>query len=345
MVKIAINGFGRIGRLFFRRVFQNFNDLEIVAINDLGSVSNLAYLLKYDSVYGLYDKEVSYKKESDIVSKLIVANKEILFLQEKDPLKLPWGDLGIDIVIEATGVFESYEKAKVHLQAGAKRVIITAPAKDGDGVLGKTVLIGINEAEAKLVQITSNGSCTTNAASPVIQILNENPGILKAILNTVHAYTATQNIVDGPVKEGNDFRRGRAGAYNIVPSTTGAAVAVSRAIKELDGKFDGIAIRVPVITGSIADITFVSKRKTSVEEINQILKEAETNPRWQGIFKTTSEQLVSSDIIGQFYGSIVDLNFTKVIDGDLVKVLAWYDNEAGYVQTLIRHVFMVAELI
>lgn len=344
MIKIAINGFGRIGRLFFRRFFKNFNDLEIVAVNDLGDVSNLAYLLKYDSVYGRYEKEVAFKQVENN-SKLIIDGKEVLFFQEKDPLKLPWADLEIDIVIEATGVFESYEKAKIHLQAGAKRVIITAPSKDSDGVLGKTVLVGVNEEEAKFVNLTSNGSCTTNAASPVIQILSENPGILKAVLNTVHAYTATQNIVDGPVKEGKDYRRGRAGAYNIVPSTTGAAIAVARAIKELEGKFDGIAIRVPVITGSIADITFVSKRKTSVEEINQILKEAELKPQWQGIFKTTSEQLVSSDIVGEFYGAIVDLNFTKVIDGDLVKILSWYDNEAGYVQTLIKHVLMIANLV
>jgi len=332
-MKIAINGFGRIGRLFFRQAFPQPN-FEIVAINDLGDVKNLAYLLKYDTVYGRYSKSVEVKE-----NKLIVDGKEILFFQEKDPLKLPWKDLNIDLVVESTGVFESYEKAKIHLQAGAKRVVITAPAKDADGDLGKTVLVGINEKEAQFVSITSNGSCTTNAASPVIKIMSENPGIKKAVLNTVHAYTATQNLVDGPTK-GNDYRRGRA-ALNIVPSTTGAAIAVSRAIKELEGKFDGIALRVPVITGSIADITFLAARKTSVEEINEILKKASQEPRWQGILKVTEEQIVSSDIIGEPYGAIVDLNFTKVIDGDLVKILSWYDNEAGYVSTLIKHILSV----
>ncbi|MGC9046692.1 MAG: type I glyceraldehyde-3-phosphate dehydrogenase [Minisyncoccia bacterium] len=331
MLKIAINGFGRIGRLFFRQGFNNKN-FAIVAINDLGNVENLAYLLKYDSVYGIYDKTVEIKNGN-----LIVDGQEIKFLQEKDPTKLPWKDLNIDVVIESTGVFESYEKAKVHLDAGAKKVMITAPAKDEDGVFGgETILVGINDSDLQKTNLCSNGSCTTNAASPVIQILSENPGIQKAILSTVHAYTATQNIVDGPVK-GNDYRRGRAGAYNIVPSTTGAAIAVTRAIKELAGKFDGISFRVPVVSGSIADITLVTKRKTSVEEINNILTQAAASPRWQGILKVTNEQLVSSDILGQLYAAIVDLNFTKVVDGDLVKVLSWYDNEAGYVSTLIKH--------
>ncbi len=342
MARIAINGFGRIGRLFFRQAF-GLKDLEIVAINDLGDCENLAYLLKYDTVYGRYLKEVKVKN-SQPNPKLIVDNKEIEFFQEKDPLRLPWGDLKIDIVVEATGVFEEYQKAKTHLEAGAKRVVITAPAKDPDGSLGKTILMGINEEEAKGVFLTSNGSCTTNAASPVIQIMSENPGIKKAILNTVHGYTATQNLVDGPIK-GKDFRRGRAAAQNIVPSTTGAAIAVTRAIKFLEGKFDGIAIRVPIVTGSIADITFVAARQTSVEEINEIFKKAAQEPRWQGILKVIEDPIVSSDIIGEPYGAIVDLNFTKVIDGDLVKVLSWYDNEAGYVATLIKHVLNLAALV
>jgi len=304
-------------------------DFDIAAINDLGDKDNLLYLLKYDSVYGRYElpKEIS----------------GIKFLQEKDPAKLPWKDLGIDVVIEATGVFESYEKAKAHLDAGAKRVVLTAPAKDADGTLGKTILVGINEGELKSVQITSNVSCTTNAASPVMAVLSENPGIAKAVLHTVHAYTNTQTIVDSPVK-GSDFRRGRAGAQNIIPSTTGAAIAVTRAFKDLEGKFDGIALRVPVVCGSIADITFVSKRKTSVEEINDILKKAAANPRWQGILKATEDPIVSSDIIGEPFGAIVDLKFTKVIDGDLVKVLSWYDNEMGYVAMLVKHVLKVAEM-
>jgi glyceraldehyde 3-phosphate dehydrogenase len=240
------------------------------------------------------------------------------------------------VVVESTGVFESYQKSEVHLQAGAKRVVITAPAKDEDGALGQTVLVGVNEDKLLSCKISSNGSCTTNSASPVISVLSQNPGIEKAVLTTVHAYTATQSIVDGPVK-GNDFRRGRAAAQNIVPSTTGAAIAVTKAIKELEGNFDGIAIRVPAVTGSISDITFISKRPTTAEEINSILREAANSERWRGILAVSDEQLVSSDIIGASYAAIVDAQFTKVIGGNLVKVLSWYDNEWGYVTTLIKH--------
>jgi glyceraldehyde 3-phosphate dehydrogenase len=338
MAKIAINGFGRIGRLFFRQAF-GLPEIEVVAINDLGDLANLAYLLKYDTVYGRYEKEV--KTEA---GDLLVAGKRIKCLQVKEPTALPWRDLEIDIVVEATGIFESYEMAKAHLKAGAKRVVITAPAKDPDGTLGRTVLVGVNEDEAKGVELTSNGSCTTNAASPVIAVMNESLGIAKAILNTVHGYTATQNLVDGPTK-GTDFRRGRSAGQNIVPSTTGAAIAVTRAIRELEGKFDGIALRVPVVTGSIADITFLAKRKTSVEEVNGLLKKAAASPRWRGVLAVTQDQLVSSDIIGEPYGAIVDLNFTKVIDGDLVKILSWYDNEWGYCATLVKHLQNVVSLI
>lgn len=330
-MRIAINGFGRIGRLFFRQAF-GLPGFEIVAINDLGNVQNLAYLLKYDTVYRMYDENVKAEKEN-----LVVTGKKIKFLQEKDPTKLPWKDLKIDIVIESTGVFESYELAKVHLDVGAKRVVLTAPAKDPDGTLGKTMLVGINENELETVRLSSNASCTTNAASPVIAVMAENPGIAKAILNTVHGYTATQSLVDGPTK-GEDFRRGRAAAQNIAPSTTGAAIAITRAIKELEGKFDGIAMRVPVVTGSIADVTFLARRKTSVEEINEIFRKAAKSSKWKGILAVTEDQVVSSDIVGQPYGAIVDLKFTKVIDGDLVKVLSWYDNEWGYVSTLVKHV-------
>ncbi len=337
MAKVAINGFGRIGRLFLKQAWGN-KDIEIVAVNDLGNVENLAYLLKYDTVYRMFDKSVEVKG-----GKLVVDGKPIEFLQVKDPAQLPWKALGVDIVVEATGLFEEYGKAKVHLASGAKRVVITAPAKDADGTEGKTVLMGVNEDEAKGVVLTSNGSCTTNASSPVIQVMAENPGILKAILNTVHGYTATQSIVDGPVK-GSDFRRGRAAAENIVPSTTGAAIAVTRAIKELAGKFDGISMRVPIVAGSIADITFIAKRKTSAEEVNDIFKKAAVSPRWKGILGVVNDPIVSSDILGAPYGAFVDLNFTKVVDGDLVKVLSWYDNEAGYVSTLVKHVSMVASL-
>jgi glyceraldehyde 3-phosphate dehydrogenase len=337
--RIAINGFGRIGRLFFRQASRH-PEIEIVAINDLGDPENLAYLLKYDTVYGRFDKEVKAAPGA-----LIVDGKEIKVLQVKDPAALPWHDLNIDVALEATGLFESFEKAKAHLTAGAKHAVITAPAKDAEGTEGgKTILMGVNEGAFAATPLTSNGSCTTNATSPVVEILSENPGILKAHLNTVHGYTATQNLNDGPTK-GSDFRRGRAAAENIVPSTTGAAVSVTRAVPQLEGKFDGMAMRVPVATGSIAEIVFLAARPTTAEEINRILSEAAASPRWQGILKTTTDQVVSSDIIGEEYGAIVDLNFTKVVDGDLVRVLSWYDNEAGYVSTLIKHVLKVAESV
>ncbi|MBX4190298.1 type I glyceraldehyde-3-phosphate dehydrogenase [Candidatus Parcubacteria bacterium] len=336
MSKIAINGFGRIGRAFFKLAITK-PELEIVAINDLGDLNDLAYLLRHDSVYGNYDKEVSVNND-----KLVVDGKEYQFLQEKDATKLPWGQLAVDIVVESTGVFESYEKAAVHKQAGAKRVVITAPAKDDDSADARTVLMGVNEEVLKTCSISSNGSCTTNSASPVMQILSEKIGIKKAFLNTTHGYTATQSLVDGPTK-GSDFRRGRAGAINIAPSTTGAAIAVSRALELLKGKFDGVALRVPVASGSISAITFISDRPTTVEEINSILKAAESEPRWQGIFKTTTDQLVSSDIIGEPCAAVADLTLTKVVDGDLCCVYSWYDNEFGYTNSLVEHVLKVSQ--
>jgi len=345
MTKIAINGFGRIGRLFFRHIYEKYPDLNVVAVNDLGDIDNLAYLLKFDSVYRTFDKKIEAKRDpSGIGGALVVDGKTIKVFQEKDPTKLPWGELGIDIAIESTGAFESFEKSRAHLIAGAKRTVITAPAKDPEIGDAKTVLLGVNENEFKNCKITSNGSCSTNAASPVAAVMSENPGILKGILSTCHAYTATQNIVDGPTK-GKDYRRGRAGAVNISPSFTGAAVAVTRALKSLEGKFDGLALRVPIITGSLADFTFLTKRKTSVEEINEIFKKAALEPRWKGILRVSEEQLVSSDIIGDPYSSIVDLTYTKVVDGDLVKVLAWYDNEWGYVVNLAEHVTRLAKTI
>src|SRR3989339_1171937 len=243
MKKVAINGFGRIGRLFFRKAFGNPN-FEIVAINDLGDVENLAYLLQYDTVYGRYKKNVSFIK-SETKNAIIVDGKEVIFVSEKDPALLPWGSFGVDLVVESTGVYESFEKNQAHIKAGAKRVVISAPAKDADGELGRTVLMGINEEVMKTCAVTSNASCTTNGVSPVVAVLSEKLGIAKALMTTAHAYTNTQTMVDSPVK-GSDFRRGRAGAQNIVPSTTGAAIAVTRAFTALEGKFDGVALRVPV---------------------------------------------------------------------------------------------------
>ncbi|MDP3143424.1 MAG: type I glyceraldehyde-3-phosphate dehydrogenase, partial [Candidatus Omnitrophota bacterium] len=317
--KIAINGFGRIGRIFFRHAFGH-PDIDIVAVNDLGALENMAYLLKYDTVYGLYDKSVEIKD-----STLVVDGKKIKMIQEKDPGLLPWKEMGVDIVVESTGVFESHEKAAPHLAAGAKRVVITAPAKDE---ITPTSTPNVGEEFLKNDKITSNASCTTNAATPVMAIMLKNPGIKKAVLNTVHAYTASQGIVDGPDKK-DDFRRARAAGQNIVPSTTGAAIAATKALPSLKGKFDGIALRVPVICGSIMDFTFIASRPTSVEEVNSIFKKAAAEKQWRGILAITEEPLVSSDILKNPHGSIVDILMTKVIDNDLVKILAWYDNEWG----------------
>ena len=335
MIKIAINGFGRIGRIFFRQAFEH-KGIDIVAVNDLGSPENLAYLLKYDTVYGRYDKKIEAKDEA-----LIVDGKEIQVCQEKDPAALPWGKLGIDIVIESTGFFETADKARGHIDAGAKRVVITAPAKD-DITPTATPNVGIQTLGSS--KITSNASCTTNATNPVVAIMMNSVGVKKALLSTVHGYTATQNLVDGPGKK-DDFRRGRSAAQNIVPSTTGAAKATVRVIPELEGKFDGIALRVPVLSGSLIDFTFLAARPTTVDEINDIFRKAADSAEWKDILTATDEQLVSSDILGQPYGSIVDLALTRVVDGDLVKVFAWYDNEWGYCSMLLRHVQEVVKLL
>ncbi len=266
----------------------------------------------------------------------MINGKEIVCLSEKDPAKLPWKANNIDVVVESTGIFDSYEKASAHLTAGAKRVVISAPVKD-EMAGAATVLVGVNEDKLKNVTVSSNASCTTNSASPVIAILDAALGIEKALLNTTHSYTSTQSIVDSPVK-GSDFRRGRAAALNMSPSSTGAAIAVTKAYEQLTGKFDGIAVRVPTPAGSIADITFIAKRDTTVEEVNKILKDAAAEARWEGIFAVTEEPLVSSDIIGMPEASIADLGLTRVVGGNLVKVMAWYDNEMGYTNTLLRHV-------
>lgn len=327
-VRVAINGFGRIGRAFVRESFDK-PELELVAVNDLGSLENLAYLLKYDTVYKRAPFPVEVKD-----GMLMVNGKEVKFLQEKDPAALPWKDLQVDVVIESTGFFTDYDKAKAHLDAGARRVVITAPVK-GDSDIGATVLMGLDESKLATCPITSNASCTTNSASPVIAILDEAIGIEKAVLSTTHAYTASQAIVDGPSKK--DMKEGRAAAQNIVPTSTGAAIAVTQAYTALAGKFDGISLRVPVPAGSIADVTFIAKRATTAEEVNEVLRAAAKQPRWAGIFSTTDEELVSSDIIGERFASIADLGMTRVVDGNLVKVLAWYDNEAGYTATLVTH--------
>ena len=343
-IRVGINGFGRIGRAFLKVAWEH-PEIEVVALNDLGSVDNMAYLLKYDTVYGKWGHEI--KTEGD---NLIIDGAKVKVLAEKEPSTLPWKDLKIDVVVESTGLFTNYEKAKAHLDAGAKKVVISAPAKsssaeasEGQGVKGETILLGVNEEKFGTCDITSNASCTTNAASPLIAILHETLGIEKAVLNTVHGYTASQALVDGPNKK--DLREGRAAAQNIVPSSTGAAIAVTKAFPELTGLFDGIAIRVPVPAGSIVDITFISKKNTTTEEVNEILKKAAKDKRWEKLFATTEEPLVSSDILGSHYGSIADLAMTRVVGGNLVKVMGWYDNEMGYTYTLVDHVIKTAATI
>ena len=323
MAKIAINGFGRIGRSFFRAA-HGLKDFDIVAINDLGDEKTLRYLLKYDSVYGRYLKEPEGAQ----------------FLVERDPAKLPWKKFGVDIVVESTGLFTDGEKAKAHLEAGAKRVVITAPAT-GDVV---TALVGVNdELFVKGHPLTCNASCTTNSVAPVMKILLENFGIKKAAMTTGHGYTATQKLVDGP--DAKDLRRGRAGAVNIIPSTTGAAEAVIDAIPELEGKFQAESIRVPTITGSISITSALVEKSTTREKVNEVFKKAAQDQRWSKILKVTEDPIVSSDIVGEPYGAIIDLSLTQVLGNDLVKVFSWYDNESGYTATLVEHVRRVAEQI
>jgi glyceraldehyde 3-phosphate dehydrogenase len=349
-IRVGINGFGRIGRAFFKVAFDR-EDMEVVAVNDLGDVHNLAYLLQYDTVYRVshfdVNAEIHDGATPETKEQYLVASAEhesrVRVFQEKDPAAIPWGSLNVDVVVESTGLFVAYDKASGHLKGGAKAVVISAPAKKGEdeSVHGETILLGVNEDKFGTCSVTSNASCTTNASSPVIAILDEAIGIEKAILNTVHSYTASQGIVDGPNKK--DFREGRAAAQNIVPSSTGAAIAVTKAFPSLTGLFDGISIRVPTPAGSIADITFISKRPTTVEEVNKVLKDASMTERWSTIFQATEEELVSSDIIGLPYASIADLKMTRVVGGNLVKVMAWYDNEMGYTNTLVEHVSKVGK--
>lgn len=330
-IRMGINGFGRIGRAFLKQAWDR-GDVEIVGINDLGSLESLAYLLKYDTVYRNWDKSVIIDGTN-----LVIDGKSIPVFAQKDPAQIPWASVNTDVVIESTGLFTAYDKANAHITAGAKRAVISAPAKGGEdaGVMGETILLGVNEEKFGTCPITSNASCTTNASSPLIGILDEAIGVEKAVLSTTHGYTASQALVDGPSKK--DLREGRAAAQNIVPSSTGAAIAVAQAYPKLTGLFDGISLRVPVPAGSIVDITFIAKRDTTAEEVNKILTDAAGTDRWKGVFAVTNEPLVSSDILGNTHASIADLAMTRVIGGNLVKVLAWYDNEWGYTHTLVEH--------
>lgn len=334
-IKVAINGFGRIGRAFLKLAFSR-NDIQVVAINDLGDPENMAYLLRYDSVYGRNEFNVEVVKHEENTFLLLGGMQKVQIFSEKEPKKLPWKELDIDVVVESTGFFTEFESAHDHIKAGAKRVVISAPAKGEETDTQATILLGVNEEKFHTCPVTSNASCTTNSATPVISILEETIGIEKAILNTVHAYTATQSIVDGPGKK--DFRNGRAAALNIIPASTGAAKATTLAVTSLKNKFDGISLRVPVPAGSIADITFIAKRDTTVEEVNHILKQASLENKWKMLFTVVEDEIVSQDIVGNPHASIADLSMTRVVGGNLVKVLAWYDNEIGYTNSLVEHV-------
>lgn len=323
MPRVAINGLGRIGRAALKVLLEG-GELEVVAVNDIADLDNLVYLLKYDSVYGRYPREVR-RDGGD----LIVGEQRIKALHEADPAKLPWKDLGVDLVFECSGRFLREEDMAKHVEAGAEFVIVSAPSKSSDV---PTVVHGVNTAgrDSKLI---SCASCTTNCITPVMEVMSRRIGVERAIMTTVHAYTAGQNIVDAPNK---DVRRGRAGAVNLVPTSTGAARASTRALPELAGRFDGVALRAPIPVGSIADIVFVASRETTIEEINTIFREEAATDRYQGILGFSEDPLVSSDIVGDDRASIVDLGLTMVVDGTLVKVMSWYDNEWGFTNQMVR---------
>lgn len=333
--KVAINGFGRIGRNAFKIAFDHRN-LEVVAINDLTDTKTLAYLLKHDSNYGTYGRQVDYDEHH-----IIVDGNSVRVTAEKDPAALPWKDLGVDIVIESTGRFTHHEDAAKHLTAGAKRVIISAPEKGSRH--NDTFVIGANEDKLTARHtVVSNASCTTNCIAPVMAVLTEKIGVEKSLMTTIHSYTASQALQDAPSK---DLREGRNAAQNMVPTTTGAAIAAALTVPVLEGIFDGLSVRVPTPVVSLSDITFVAKKNTTIEEVNAVLKAAAAEPRYQGVLSCTDEELVSSDLKGNSYSAIVDLNLTNVVGGNLVKVVAWYDNEWGYSNRLVEMVILVGGTI
>ena len=322
--RVGINGFGRIGRNFFRAALEQGADIEIVAVNDLTDNKTLAHLLKYDSITGRFQGEVSYDDEG-----IIVDGKHIKVLAQRNPADLPWGELGVEVVVESTGFFTDGEKAKAHIEAGAKKVVISAPAKNVDG----TFVMGVNEADYDnaTMNIVSNASCTTNCLAPLAKVLEENFGIERGIMTTIHSYTGDQRVLDAPH---SDLRRARAAALNMIPTKTGAAQAVALVLPALEGKFDGLAVRVPTPTGSLTDLTFIAKKEVSVEAVKAAVKAA-AEGELKGVLKYTEDPIVSTDIVGDPHTSIFDATETKVI-GNLVKVLSWYDNEWGYSNALVR---------
>ena len=322
--RVGINGFGRIGRNFFRAALEQGADIEVVAVNDLTDNKTLAHLLKYDSITGRFQGEVSYDDEG-----IIVDGKHINVLAQRNPADLPWGELGVEVVVESTGFFTDGEKAKANLEGGAKKVVISAPAKNVDG----TFVMGVNEDkyDGETMNIVSNASCTTNCLAPLAKVLEENFGIERGIMTTIHSYTGDQRVLDAPHK---DLRRARAAALNMIPTKTGAAQAVALVLPEIEGKFDGLAVRVPTPTGSLTDLTFIAKNEVSVEAVKAAVKAA-AEGELKGVLEYTEDPIVSSDIVGDPHTSIFDATETKVI-GNLVKVLSWYDNEWGYSNALVR---------
>ncbi len=362
-MKLAINGFGRIGRQAYKIALEK-PGVEVVAINDIASPKILAHLLKYDSAYGVYPKEVKlqeddkltdaegdetteehFYKSTDSLPKttyLVVDGKKTLMLAQKDPALLPWKDLGVDVVLECSGRLTKDGASQVHITAGAKKVVVSAPVSGEGGI--QTFLLGVNTGDYKSQPVISNASCTTNCIAPVMKVINNKFGVVKSSMTTIHAVTAEQNLVDGaPPGLHPDLRRARSAVNNMIPTTTGAAKAVGEVIPQLKGIFDGLAVRVPIITGSLSDLTILVAKKTTKEEVIQAFVDAEKSPQYKGVLQTTFEPIVSSDIIGNPHSAIVDLSLTKVIDGDLVKVVAWYDNEWGYSNRLVETALMVGE--
>lgn len=325
MLKIAINGFGRIGRAAFKVALEK-NNLKVMAINDLTDAGTLAHLLKYDTAYGKYKNNIK-----SVEDRMVIDEQEFPVYAKPDPCKLPWKELGVDVILECTGRFVKDGAAGAHIKAGAKKVIISAPAK-GEGNI-PTFLLGVNEEKYSGEKVISNASCTTNCVAPITQIIDSRFGIEKALMTTIHSYTADQNLQDGPHK---DLRRARAAAQNIVPTTTGAAIATAKVIPNIEGLFDGMAVRVPTVIVSLSDFTFLLKKDATADEINKALIEASNDARFKGILKVTNEPIVSADVIRDPNSGIVDLSFTKVVGGNLVKIIAWYDNEWGYSNRLVE---------
>ncbi len=358
-IRLAINGFGRIGRAAFKIALEK-PEIEVVAINDLADVKVYAHLLKYDSVYGTYERDISVEEGGKRITRegrevqakhlsgsqgepdyLVVDGRNVLWISEKDPSQLPWKKLNVDVVLECTGRYTNDGSANVHRAAGAKRVVISAPTKGGEI---ETFLRGVNEGSYQNQEVISNASCTTNSTSPIAAVMQENFGIVKAMMTTIHAVTAEQNLVDGaPPGLHPDLRRGRSALVNMVPTTTGAAISTTEVIPELKGLFDGLAIRVPIIVGSLSDFTFLVKKKTTVEWVNKTFEQATSSPQYRGVIDVAYEPLVSTDIVKNSHSAIVDLTLTKVVDGDLVKVVAWYDNEWGYSHRLVEMAIHVAK--